>query len=141
MAEGGRVGRYKVRRIMRQQGLVTPWRRKFIKTTNSKHNMRILENILDQEFNPDSSNQAWVADITYIWTASGWLYLAAVMDPYSRKIVGYSLSSHMTTDLVCTALQVAIHTRQPPKSLIMHTDRGSQYCSQQYQDLLSKYRI
>lgn len=141
LVEGISVGRYKVRRIVRQQGLVTTWRRKFIKTTHSKHHMKVAENILNQQFNPVSANQAWVADITYIWTARGWLYLAAVMDLYSRKIVGYSLSSRMTADLVCTALQVAIHTRQPAHGLIMHTDRGSQYCSQQYQDLLSKYDI
>lgn len=140
-ADGICVGRYKVRRIMRQQGLVTTWRRKFITTTHSKHNMKVAENILNQAFNPTTQNKAWVADITYIWTASGWLYLAAVMDLYSRKIVGYSLSHRMTADLVCTALQVAIHTRQPPEGLIMHTDRGSQYCSQQYQDLLSRHAI
>ena len=141
LVEGIYVGRYKVRQIMRQQGLVTTWRRKFIKTTESKHKMPVAENILNQEFNPDSSNQTWVADITYIWTASGWLYLAAVMDLYSRKIVGYSLSARMTADLVCAALQVAINTRQPPQGLIMHTDRGSQYCSQQYRDLLNRYGI
>ena len=88
LVEGIGVGRYKIKRIMRQQGLVTTWRRKFIKTTESKHKMLVAENILNQAFNPDSSNQAWVADITYIWTASGWLYLAAVMDLYSRKIIG-----------------------------------------------------
>ena len=76
-----------------------------------------------------------------IQTASGWLYLAAVIDLYSRKIVGYSLSNRMTADLVCTALQIAIYTRQPPKGLIMHTDRGSQYCSQQYQDLIEAHGI
>ncbi|KAF7274809.1 hypothetical protein GWI33_012523 [Rhynchophorus ferrugineus] len=141
LAENIQIGRYKVRRIMRQQGLVTTWRRKFIKTTDSKHSMTVADNVLDQQFNPNKANKNWVADITYIWTASGWLYLAAVMDLYSRKIVGYSLSSRMTADLVCTALQVAIHTRQPPKGLIMHTDRGSQYCSQQYQDLLNQHGI
>lgn len=141
LADGIHIGRYKVRRIMRQQGLVTTWRSKFIKTTHSKYNMKVAENVLNQEFNPDSANRTWVADITYIWTASGWLYLAAVMDLYSRKIVGYNLSSRMTADLVCTALQIAIHTRQPPKGLIMHTDRGSQYCSEQYQDLLSRHGI
>lgn len=73
-AEGIYVGRYKIRRIMRQQGYITTWRRKFIKTTHSKHNMKVAENILNQEFNPNAANKAWVADITYIWTASGWLY-------------------------------------------------------------------
>jgi len=87
-----------------------------------KAHAKVAENVLDQQFNPHTANEAWVADITYIQTASGWLYLAAVMDLYSRKIVGYSLSSRMTADLVCTALQVALNTRQPPKGLIMHTD-------------------
>ena len=126
---------------MRQQGLKTTWTRAFKRTTNSKHTMKVAENVLDQNFNPDAQNKAWVADITYIQTASGWLYLAAVMDLYSRKIVGYSLSSHMTADLVCTALQIALTTRQPVEGLIMHTDRGSQYCSGQYQDLLKKHDI
>ena len=140
-AENIMIGRYKVRRIMRQHGFVTTWRRKFIKTTDSKHNMTVAQNVLNQQFNPTEINKAWVADITYIQTASGWLYLAAVMDLYSRKIVGYSLSNRMTADLVCTALQIAIYTRQPPTGLIMHTDRGSQYCSQQYQDLLTQHGI
>lgn len=103
--------------------------------------MTVAQNVLNQQFNPTEINKAWVADITYIQTASGWLYLAAVMDLYSRKIVGYSLSNRMTADLVFTALQIAIYTRQPPTGLIMHTDRGSQYCSQQYQDLLTQHGI
>ena len=141
LAENIVIGRYKVRRIMRQQGLKTTWTRAFKRTTNSQHTMKVAENVLDQNFNPDAQNKAWVADITYIQTASGWLYLAAVMDLYSRKIVGYSLSSRMTADLVCTALQIALTTRQPVEGLIMHTDRGSQYCSGQYQDLLKKHDI
>jgi len=140
-AENIMIGRYKVRKIMQQQSLKTTWTRAFTRTTDSKHKMKVADNVLDQQFNPDAANKAWVADITYIWTASGWLYLAAVMDLYSRKIVGYSLSSRMTADLVCTALQIAIHTRQPAKGLMMHTDRGSQYCSQQYQDLLRQHGI
>lgn len=140
-AEGINAGRYQVRRIMKKQGLKTTWTRAFVMTSNSKHTMAVADNILNQAFNPEAANNAWVADMTYIQTGSGWLYLAAVMDLYSRKIIGYSLSSRMTADLVCTALQVAIHTRQPPEGLIMHTDRGSQYCSKQYQDLLKQHGI
>jgi putative transposase len=81
-AENIAIGRYKVRHIMRQQNLKTTWTRAFIRTTDSKHNMKVADNVLDQQFNPDAQNKAWVADITYIWTASGWLYLAAVMDLY-----------------------------------------------------------
>lgn len=126
---------------MKSQGLQTTWATVFVRTTNSNHHLPVADNLLDQQFNPNQENTAWVADITYIPTGSGWLYLAAVMDLYSRKIVGYSLSSRMTADLVCTALQLAIHTRQPPEGLIMHTDRGSQYCSTQYQDLLRQHSI
>jgi len=90
-AENLVVGRYKVRKIMRQHGLKTTWVRAFQRTTDSKHTLKVAENVLDQQFNPHTANEAWVADITYIQTASGWLYLAAVMDLYSRKIVGYSL--------------------------------------------------
>ena len=126
---------------MKSQGLQTTWTKAFVRTTNSKHGLPFADNLLDQQFNPSQENTAWVADITYIWTVSGWLYLAAVMDLYSRKIVGYTLSHRMTADLVCTALQLAISTRQPPAGLIMHTDRGSQYCSTQYQDLLKQHNI
>lgn len=135
------VGRYKVRSIMKAENLKTTWTRAFVRTTDSKHSLAIADNLLNQDFSPDAVNKAWSADITYIRTSGGWLYLAAVMDLYSRKIVGYSMSNRMTADLVCTALQIAIHTRQPPAGLIMHTDRGSQYCSHQYQDLLLQYQI
>jgi putative transposase len=140
-AQNIHVGRYKVRRIMKAVGLKATWTRAFVKTTDSRHTLTVADNLLSQEFNPTAMNKAWVADITYIRTGSGWLYLAAVMDLYSRKIVGYSMSNRMTTDLVCTALQIAIHTRQPSAELIMHTDRGSQYCSHQYQDLLLRHGI
>ena len=139
--KGVSIGRYKVRKLMKQQGLVATWTKVFIHAKRSKTKVNIADNVLDQQFNPSCANQAWVADITYIRTGRGWLYLAAVMDLYSRKIVGYSMSKHMTADLVCTALQLAIQTRQPPTGLIMHTDQGSQYCSNQYQDLLKRHQI
>lgn len=135
------AGRYKVRQVMKTQGLTATWTKAFVRTTDSKHQLPIAPNLLDQQFNPVAPNTAWVADMTYIHTSSGWLYLAVVMDLYSRKIVGYAMSSRMTADLVCTALQVAIHTRQPSIGLIMHTDRGSQYCSIQYQELLKQHGL
>ena len=133
-AQNIHVGRYKVRRIMKAVGLKATWTRAFVKTTDSRHTLTVADNLLSQEFNPTAMNNlrssaSQVADITYIRTGSGWLYLAAVMNLYSRKIVGYSMSNRMTTNLVCTALQIAIHTRQPSAELIMHTDRGSQYYS------------
>lgn len=141
MAQDITVGRYQIRQIMRELDIRPVWKKTFVRTTDSQHKLPVAENLLDQQFNPTQPNQAWVGDITYIRTQSGWLYLAAVMDLYSRKIVGYAMSSRMTADLVCTALQLAIQMRQPPAGLIVHTDRGSQYCSAQYQSLLTRYNI
>ncbi|WP_163014359.1 DDE-type integrase/transposase/recombinase, partial [Pseudomonas viridiflava] len=104
--------------------------------TDSNHDLPIAANLLDRQFNPERANQAWVADITYIRTRSGWLYLATVMDLFSRKIVGWSMAPHMRAELVCSALQLAIAQRQPEAGLIMHSDRGSQYAGGAYQDLL-----
>lgn len=141
MAQDIMVGRYQIRQIMRELDIRPVWKKAFVRTTDSQHKLPVAENLLDQQFNPRQPNQAWVGDITYIRTQSGWLYLAAVMDLYSRKIVGYAISSRMTADLVCTALQLAIQMRQPPAGLILHTDRGSQYCSGQYQSLLSHHEF
>ena len=141
MAQDITVGRYQIRQIMRELDIRPVWKKAFVRTTDSQHKLPVAENLLDQQFNPTQPNQVWVGDITYIRTQSGWLYLAAVMDLYSRKIVGYAMSSRMTADLVCTALQLAIQMRQPPAGLIVHTDRGSQYCSAQYQSLLTRYNI
>ena len=141
MAQDIMVGRYQIRQIMRELDIRPVWKKAFVRTIDSQHKLPVAENLLDQQFNPRQPNQAWVGDITYIRTQSGWLYLAAVMDLYSRKIVGYAMSSRMTADLVCTALQLAIQMRQPPAGLILHTDRGSQYCSGQYQSLLSHHEF
>ena len=121
---------------MRAHQLKPVWKRKFIHTTDSKHNLPVFDNVLDRQFRPATANQAWVADITYIRTRSGWLYLAAVMDLYSRKIIGWAMAPSMPAELVCSALQMAICQRQPPPGLIVHTDRGSQYASQDYRALL-----
>jgi len=141
MAQNIMVERYQIRQIMRELDIKPVWKKAFVRTTDSHHKLPVAENLLDQQFNPTQPNQAWVGDITYVRTQSGWLYLAAVMDLYSRKIVGYAMSSRMTADLVCTALQLAIQMRQPPAVLIVHTDRGSQYCSAQYQSLLTRDNI
>jgi transposase InsO family protein len=101
----------------------------------------IFENVLNRNFNPQAANQAWVADITYIRTRSGCLYLAAVLDLYSRKIVGWSMAPNMPASLVCTALHIAICQRQLPAGLVMHSDCGSQYASHQYRDLLDKHGL
>ncbi len=140
-AQGLRAGRHRVRDLMKQQGLKARWRRKFVHTTDSRHKLPIATNVLDRRFNPQAPNQAWVADITYIRTERGWLYLAAVLDLYSRKIVGWAMAPSMPAELVCTALQMAIALRQPKPGLIVHTDRGSQYASQAHRDLLARHGL
>ena len=139
--QGFNVGRYRVRSIMKVAQLVPVWKRKFVRTTDSKHTGRIAPNLLQQDFKVRQMNRVWVADITYIRTQSGWLYLAAVMDLYARKIVGWALASHMRASLVCAALNMAIIARQPAAGLIVHTDQGSQYASDDYIKLLAKHQI
>lgn len=140
-AQGLRVGRHRVRCLMKQQGLKARWKRKFVHTTDSRHELPIATNVLDRRFSPQAPDQAWVADITYIRTERGWLYLAAVLDLYSRKIVGWAMAPSMPAELVCTALQMAIALRQPKPGLIVHTDRGSQYASQAHRDLLARHGL
>ncbi|MDD1148867.1 IS3 family transposase [Pseudomonas sp. TNT2022 ID357] len=123
-AKGMEIGLYKVRRLMRANGLRSAWKRKFAHTTDSNHDLPIAENVLNRQFEPEAANKAWVADITYIRTRSGWLYLAAVLDLFSRKIVGWSMAPNMPAELVCSALQLAVAQRQPPAGLIAHSDRG-----------------
>lgn len=137
-AKGMEIGLYKIRRLMRANGLRSAWKRKFVHTTDSKHDLPIAENVLNRQFEPEAANKAWVADITYIRTRSGWLYLAVVLDLFSRKIVGWSMAPNMPADLVCSAMQLAIAQRQPPPGLIAHSDRGSQYASTSYRSLLAR---
>lgn len=125
-AQGLRIGRHRVRRLMREHGLCALWRRKFVHTTDSGHALPVSANVLARRFNPSGPNQAWVSDITYIRTRSGWLYLAVVLDLYARKVVGWAMAPTMHAELVCAALQLAIAQRQPTPGLIVHSDRGSQ---------------
>jgi putative transposase len=138
-AQGIQIGRHKARSLMRRAGLKPVWKRKFIHTTDSKHNLPIAENILARQFNPDAPNVAFVTDITYIRTGTGWLYLAIVLDLFSRKVVGWAMAPSMPAELVCAALRMAIQQRQPAPGLIVHSDRGSQYASAQYQALLTEH--
>lgn len=140
--QGYTVGRHRVRRLMRQQGLrVRRHKRKVAYTNNSHHELLIAENVLDRQFRPPAADQAWVADITYIRTQRGWLYLAAVLDLYSRKVVGWAMAASLQTTLVCNALNMAITLRQPKPGLIVHTDRGPQYTCQVYRDLLARHGL
>lgn len=142
MAERGlAMGRHRVRTLMRLNGLRPVWRRKFVHTTDSKHTMAVSPNVLNRQFEQALPNQVWVCDITYIRTRSGWLYLAAVLDLHSRKIVGWAMSPAMPAGLVCTALQMAIVQRNPATGLIVHSDRGTQYASAEHQALLAKHGL
>lgn len=133
------VGRDKARSLMTEANVVVKQRKKYKTTTNSNHKQPVYENVLDRDFSMDHPDQAYVGDITYLWTQEGWLYLAVVIDLYSRKIVGWSMSSRMTAALVCDALAMAIWQRRPKAGLIVHSDRGSQYASDRYRQLLSRH--
>jgi len=126
---------------MRENCLVSIHRKKFVVNTDSKHNLPVAPNVLNCQFTADRPNQVWVADITYIPTREGWLYLAAIVDIYSRKVVGWAMDKRMTSNLVEQALNMAIYQRRPEKGLIHHSDRGSQYASDLYQNTLKKHGI
>ena len=131
----------RVARLMRIEGLAAVQKRKFKATTNSKHNWPVAPNLLERNFSINEPNRIWVTDISYIWTWEGWLYLSFVLDLYSRGVVGLAMSERITDDLTQGALNQAIGRRNPPAGLIHHSDRGSQYASGDYQDLLKKHKI
>ena len=135
------VGRHRVAKIMRLNGWRARAAKKYKATTNSNHSLPVATNLLQQNFSASKPDEKWVSDITYVWTEEGWLYLATVMDLYSRKIVGWSLSERMTSKLVIDALQMALWRRKMPMGVIIHSDRGSQYCSHEYQKLLANHRL
>jgi putative transposase len=131
-----------VARIMRDNDIRAKTARKFrCRTTDSNHALAVAENVLDRQFDPEGPNESWVADITYIPTREGWLYLAIVEDLYSRKVVGWSMDATMTSRLVVDALGMAVARRLPGEGLLAHSDRGSQYASEHYQLLLGKHGI
>ena len=130
------VSRWKVAKLMKEANVWVRYKKKYKATTNSDHNKPLYKNELEQNFNVEQPNQAFVGDITYIWTAEGWLYLAVVIDLYSRKVVGWSMGSRMKAQLVCDALTMAVWQRNPDKGLIVHSDQGVQYASHQYRQLL-----
>lgn len=138
-SQGIQISEYAVRCIKQQNHLYCKRHKRFKRTTNSDHNRYVYNNLLEQNFIETTPNIAWVSDITYIWTAEGWLYLAALKDLCTKQVVGYSLSARMTTQLVCNALSMAIRNHKPPRNLIIHSDRGSQYCSHEYRNMLEKY--
>ena len=139
--QGKRISRRRIIRLMKEASLVCKTRRKFKATTDSRHNRPVAPNILDRKFNVDQPNRYWAGDITYIPTNEGWLYLATVIDLYSRKVVGWSMSNHMKAELVNKALLMAIWKRKPPKGLVWHTDRGSQYVSDSHLKIIQQHHI
>lgn len=136
---GHQVGRHRVARLMRQMDLSARFKRPYRRTTTSDHGLPVAENHLDRRFVVESKDSVWATDITYISTREGWLYLAVVMDLYSRRIVGWSMADHMRTELVRGALEMAIGNRKPAKQVMHHSDRGSQYASWEYQRVLKDH--
>ena len=136
-----RCSRDQVVRLMRKNGLVSQRREKFKMTTNSKHAHPIAPNTLNREFNAAKPNVKWVSDFTYVWTREGWLYLAVVLDLFSRRIVGWSMNERMTRQLVIDAFLMAAQMRQMNPDLLFHSDRGSQYASDDFTDLLGTFEV
>jgi putative transposase len=141
LRENYHIGKKRVERLMQEMGIQAVAKRKYKATTDSAHSHPVAENHLNRDFTPEKPNQSWVADITYIWTQEGWLYLATIMDLYSRKIIGWSLRERLTKELVIAALDMAIKQRHLSPDLLLHSDRGSQYASELYQLLLLKHGI
>ncbi len=143
VARGKTCSENTVAKLMRTHGLAAQTRRRYKGTTDSSHSLPLAENVLNREFERDAADRVWLGDITCIWTLEGWLYLAAVLDTYSRKIVGWSMSHRMEKSLVLNALRMALGRRCPDQAacLLHHSDRGSQYASGAFQDLLREHNI
>jgi putative transposase len=135
------VARKRVARLMREEGITGDAPKPFRRTTDSKHTLEVAENILDRKFEASGPNQSWATDITFVRTWEGWMYLAVVIDLFSRKVVGWSMANHMRTDLVLMALKMALGRRLPNLVLLHHSDRGSQYASHDYRKALEKHHL
>jgi putative transposase len=140
-AHGIRVSKKRVERLMRENGLVGRQKSRFVNTTDSRHEHPIAPNVLDRHFDMDAANRAWVGDVTYIPTAEGWLYLAVLLDLFSRRVVGWATSATNDRELALCALYQALRTRRPPPGLVHHTDRGSPYASDDYRSVLDAHAI
>jgi len=133
------AGKERVARLMRENGIRARHKRRFKATTDSKHTLPVAANLLDRNFTPATPNQVWTADMTYVWTNEGWLYLAVVLDLFNREVIGWSIKPRMTADIVTDALTMAWFRRRPAPGLLHHSDRGSQYASHAFQDKLKEY--
>lgn len=140
-AQGIACGKHRVARLMQQAGLQAVHKRHRVCTTDSKHSDPVAPNLLQRDFTATAPNRKWLTDITAVWTTEGWLYLAVVLDVYSRLVVGWAMASHREESLVEAALWMALGRRQPGEELLHHSDRGSQYTSQAYQALLAQFQI
>jgi putative transposase len=138
-SQGITVGENRVARIMRQNSIRCPVKRSFVKTTQSGHGLPVAENLLTRDFSASAPNQKWATDITYIMTADGFIYLASIIDLFSRRIVGWAIADNMAVGLTLTALRRAISSRHPPVGIIHHSDRGSQYCSHAYRVAIAEH--
>ena len=134
-----KASKHTVYRLMRMHALKSKMQRKYKATTNSRHNLPVAENLLNREFKAEQPNQKWVSDISYVWTDEGWLYVAGILDLHRQKIVGWSMDRTMKTELVVQALKHAAGRTKAGPGLLLHSDRGVQYASKEYQKLLKKY--
>ena len=138
-AQGKYINHKRIERVMKEEGIRAKGAKKFKATTNSEHTLPVAPNLLKRDFTASAPNQKWVTDITYIWTEEGWMYLCVVLDLYSRAVVGWSLNKRITANLVCQALTRAVIRRSPAKGLIVHSDRGIQYASNDFRALLKNH--
>ncbi len=138
---GYQVGRYRARSLMSKADVAVKRKNRFKVTTESRHNYPVAPNLLARQFDVEAPNRVWGADITYLWTMQGWLYLAVVIDLYSRKVVGWSMSRWLQAELVHDALVMALWRRRPNSGLMHHSDRGSQYACEEYRKLLQRYGV
>lgn len=139
--QGHRIGEHRVARLMRQDGIRAKTVKKWRATTQSNHRLPVAENTLKRQFTVTQPNRVWAGDLTYVWTAEGWLYLAVVLDLYSRRVIGWAMGTRLTGDLVQSALTMALTNRRPASGLVHHSDRGSQYAATNYQRLLDEYGL
>ena len=139
--QGEKVNHKRVEKLMRANNIRAKMKRKFKVTTDSKHSNPIADNVLNRNFESCKPDEKWVSDITYIHTLQGWLYLCTVIDLYSRKVVGWSMDTNMETQLIKRAFNMAVNSRKPKEGLIFHSDRGSQYSSNEFRNLLSEHKV
>jgi transposase InsO family protein len=140
-AKGLHTSKRRVERLMRDKGLCALRKRRFTRTTDSRHRLPLAPNLLARDFTASAPNRVWTTDVTYIWTLQGWLYLAVILDLYSRRVVGWAMSASNDDRLALSALHMALQTRRPPRGLIHHSDRGSPYCSKDYRAVLQTHGV